>query len=70
MNQGDVRVTILEKIQKGAPKRDPKGALFFAVDGELHRDDPRQIPLDFKTVDTRTSEVRNVGSSREERSTQ
>jgi hypothetical protein len=60
MNQGDVLVTIEEMISRTAPKRDPRGAIFYAVDGALHREDPRQVRMDFRTVDTETGEIREV----------
>ena len=56
---GDVMVMIEEQIARSAPKKDPKGAYFFAVGGDLHRSDPRQTTLDFRTVDRATGEIRD-----------
>lgn len=60
-NQGDPFVIVEETLARAAPKKDARGAYFFAVDGELHRDDPRQTRIDFRTVDRDTGEVRAAG---------
>ena len=65
--QGDPMVIIDETVGRTSPKKDPKGALFFAMGGELHKDDPRQAPLIFRTVDTTTGEMRDLNNDREER---
>jgi hypothetical protein len=57
-NQGDPFVIVEEVIARSAPKKDPRGAYFFALDGELHKSDPRQTRLEFRTVDHETGEVR------------
>ncbi len=59
---GDPLVIIEETIARSAPKKDPKGAFFFAIDGALHREDPRQTTLEFRTVDTETGEIREPGT--------
>ena len=59
-SQGDPMVIVDETVSRSSPKRDPKGAFFFAVDGELHRDDPRQPRMDFRSVDPSTGEIREV----------
>ncbi len=66
-NQGDPLLIIDETVSRTIPKKDAKGAIFWAIDGELHRDDPRQEVMDFRTVDTRTGEIRQVASERDER---
>jgi hypothetical protein len=66
--QGDPMVTIDESLSRASPKRDPRGAIFFAVDGALHREDPRQYRLTFREVDKATGEVRTPSNGdREER---
>ena len=70
-NQGDPMVIVRETIGRKAPCRDPKGAYFFALDGDLHHDDPRQTRMEFRAVDmdSDTGEVRDVPPrEREERS--
>lgn len=54
---GDPAIVVRETLTRTTPKRDPRGALFYALDGALWRDDPRQVRMDFRTVDTRTGEV-------------
>lgn len=56
---GDPFVAIEESIARSAPKKDPRGAFFFAVEGGLHREDPRQSQIDFRTVDRETGEIRD-----------
>jgi len=57
---GDVMVIIDEQINRVAPKRDPRGAYYFAVEGGLWKDDPRQAQLTFRDVDPRTGEIRDI----------
>ena len=59
-SQGDPVVIMTPAISRAMPKRESRGALFHALDGGLHRDDPRQIPLEFRTVDVGTGETRTV----------
>lgn len=66
-HQGDVLLIIDEVISRASPKKDPRGAVFYAVDGGLYKEDPRQTPLDFRTVDTATGEIRSVTTKVEER---
>ena len=69
--QEDLKVIVRETIGRKAPCRDPKGAYFFALDGDLHHDDPRQTRMEFRAVDmdSDTGEVRDVPPrEREERS--
>ena len=56
--QGDPLVMVDEVVSRASPKRDPRGAYFFALDGELHREDPRQQVMEFRSIDTTTGEVR------------
>jgi hypothetical protein len=65
--QGDELVTVNETLSRTSPKRPSRGAIFYAVEGELHRDDPRQTKMDFRLVEP-DSEVREPkGREREER---
>lgn len=57
---GDPMVRIEETIARSSPKKDAKGAFFFAVEGELHRDDPRQLELDLRSVDGGVGTARAV----------
>ncbi len=50
-SQGDAMVMVRETVSRSAPKRDPRGAMFYALDGALHREDPRQAVMEFRTVD-------------------
>jgi hypothetical protein len=59
-NQGDPLIVVEEQIARAAPKKDAKAAFFYALDGDLHRDDPRQARLDFRTVDRETGEIRDT----------
>lgn len=38
-------VVIDEEVKRTMPKSDPKGAMFYALDAELHERDPRQGDL-------------------------
>ena len=64
----DPLVTVDESISRASPraKSDPLGAIFWALDGALHREDPRQLPLDFRVVESH-QETRAPESTREER---
>lgn len=59
----DLMVIVEETIARSAPKKDPRGAFFFAFEGDLFHADPRQAELDFRTVDTTTGEVIEVPAS-------
>lgn len=56
-------VTVAVQVQPKPPAEKPLGAMFYAVgDGNLWRDDPRQIPMEFREViDTATGEIKRVG---------
>lgn len=64
---GDPMVMVDEAVSRASPKKDAKGALFFAVAGALHREDPRQVRMEFREVNVTTGELRDVPSEREER---
>ena len=59
-SQGNPMVIVAEQISRSAPKKDAKGAMFFILDGALHKEDIRQPRLDFRTVDHDTGEIRDV----------
>jgi hypothetical protein len=46
----DIGVIVAEEIKRSPPVRDARGAIFFALDGELHEGDPRQPTLDFRVA--------------------
>ncbi len=58
---GDPLVVVDAVISRSVPKRAPKGAFFWAVDGALHQEDPRQLRMEFRTVDTE-GQVRDVNT--------
>ena len=47
---GDVVVVIDETIARRSPQRDPRGAYFYAVEGGLHSQDPRQTVMDLRVI--------------------
>lgn len=49
-SQGNPMIIIAESVKRTPPASTPKGAAFFALDGELHKEDPRQIKMDLHTV--------------------
>ena len=53
-------VTVAEQIKRGLPVPKERGALFFVGDGELHKEDPRQIPMEFRVVQDADSGVRTL----------
>lgn len=55
--QGDEVIIVNETLSRTSPKRPSRGAMFYAVEGELHKDDPRQIPMEFRLVE-KGNEVR------------
>lgn len=46
-------VIVTETIKLAPPTEKSNGAMFYSVEGELHRDDPRQTVMDFRVVDER-----------------
>lgn len=65
--QGNALVTIDEQVARSSPKEDPKGAIFWALDGGLFREDPRQTKLPFRDVNAETAEIRDVETKTNER---
>ncbi len=60
--KGEPAVTIASALKQSRPAADPKGAIFYAVgDGQLEKNDPRQVPMEFRVVPDLTSDVRSVG---------
>lgn len=57
---GNPMVAFLEELSRSAPKRKPRGAFLFAVDGALHKSDPRQTAMDFRDVNHGAIDVRNA----------
>lgn len=55
---GETVIVVEEKISRKAPGKPARGAIFYAVDGGLFRDDPRQPQIDFRAIDTTTGEIR------------
>jgi len=58
----DAAVIATEEIKVSGPKKNPKGAIFFAVgDGFLHKSDPRQVQFGVtQTVDGSAPELRVI----------
>ena len=56
-------VSIQESIVRRMPKGSSRGAWYFALDGELLREDPRQTTLDFKVVDQPEPVIRKEGKA-------
>lgn len=63
VGDGTPEVVIEETITRTAPKRKPRGAILWAVDGGLHQDDPRQPRLDLRSIDRVDPETRRVDDS-------
>ena len=53
-------VIVTAAVQPKPPAERPQGAVFFALDGELHRNDPRQTAMEFRIVDEATGEIRGT----------
>lgn len=66
-SQGDPMVVIQEQLSCAPPKKDPRGAYFFAVDGGLYKEDPRQLKMDFRMVNKETGEIKEVRMEQVER---
>lgn len=56
--EGEPTVIIATQIAKSPPKDKPVGALFWALEGQFHRQDPRQIPMEFRVVEDERGETR------------
>jgi hypothetical protein len=67
--QGNALVTIDEQVARTSPKEDPKGAIFWAIEGGLFREDPRQQKMEFREVVTKDGELRDVPTASVERIT-
>lgn len=58
---GDPAIVIVkDAIATAPPKSVSNGALFFAVNGELHNRDPRQTELPLRVIDGDTGEIRDA----------
>lgn len=57
---GDALVVIADQIARRSPKKDPRAAFLYSVDGTLHREDPRQTVMEFRTVEGGAPEFRSV----------
>lgn len=57
-SQFDPFIAIDETLQRKPPGKDARGAWVYALDGDFHRDDPRQTRLDFREIDRETGEIR------------
>ena len=55
---GDAFVMIEESVTRKPPTKAARGSYFYAVDGALYRDDPRQMRLELREVDRSTGEIR------------
>lgn len=55
-----VSLVVREEIKRSPPVRDTRGAFYFALDGELHDADPRQVSMEFRTVDQTPAKVVEV----------
>lgn len=51
-------LAISEDVKKGPPKKASRGAFLYSVDGEFHRNDPRQTTFEFRSVDNGAGELR------------
>jgi hypothetical protein len=47
---GDVAVQVDPSIKRSPPSRNMRGTFFFAMNGDLYRDDPRQQAMQFHEV--------------------
>lgn len=60
---GELAVAINETITRKVPTRRPLGAIFYAHEGGLYRDDPRQIKMQFRAVPEGDGAVRDVADA-------
>lgn len=63
--QGEPSVAIIETIGRRPPSEPGRGMVAYAMDGELHRTDPRQIAMTFRVVDEVTGEIRELPNDEE-----
>ncbi len=57
---GNPMVGIAEQIGVSMPKRKSKGKIMYSHGGALHEDDPRQVPMEFRVVETAPAVVREA----------
>lgn len=57
---GNELVTVEDSISRKPPKRAGRGAMLYALDGELYARDPRQTEMQFRTVAGEAAEVRET----------
>ena len=57
---GNPMVGIAEQIGVAMPKRKSKGSILYSHEGALHETDPRQVPMEFRVVETAPSVVREA----------
>jgi hypothetical protein len=50
----DIAVIVTESIKRSSPLRGERGAMFMVHEGALHREDPRQIRMELRTVGGQT----------------
>ena len=55
--QGEPMMVITDQITRKSPSKAPRSAFLYAVDGELHREDPRQTRMEFRAVDVTSGEI-------------
>lgn len=56
-NAGEPAVIVMDSISRKPPKEAGRGTMAFVIDGELHRNDPRQTSLPVREVDLATGEI-------------
>lgn len=66
--QGNALITVEESVGRTPPVRAPKGAILWALDGDLYGQDPRQMKMELRAVDMETGEIREPVAERAERS--
>lgn len=59
-DRGDPRVIVEESIDRKPPTRPVRGSIFYAYQGELHVDDPRQVRMDFRAVTDQPADIRET----------
>lgn len=57
---GSVMIAIEEEIGRTPPKRSRGGSIFYAVNGGLYDQDPRQTRMPFRSVEAPESDVRET----------
>lgn len=59
-NPGEVEIAIEDLLSKAPPKKKPHPVIFYAVDGVLHKEDPRQTRMHFEMVETQRAAARET----------